>query len=480
MNTQLVECVPNFSEGRNTETIEAICAEVEAVPGVFLLDRHIDPDHNRTVLSFIGEPQQVERAAVAAVGAAIARIDLRQHSGVHPRMGAVDVLPLIPYQGISLEQTIALARSLAARIGDAYDLPVYLYADASDGVRLASIRRDPAAHQPDFGPATLHPTAGATAVGVRPFLVAYNVVLDTDRLDLARQIASQIRSSSGGLPGVQALGFRLESRGKVQVSMNLIDLERTGISAAHQAVATRAAEAGVALLEDELVGLAPSTAVSRAAGLPERSQIEAALLPQLLSPSACALPLLERLASADATPGGGAVVALSAAMAAAQVEMLTHLTSDKHQAHRAQTGAFAGAAWRTLYGLIEQDQQGFRQLLEAYKLAKDDPQRPAALEAGQQAASTPPLQVLIELQGLLSMLGPLGESARAHLLPDLAIAIHTALAAAEGAAGLVRINLVGCETHEWARSRAAQTDDLLARTQALAANLLSHIDSRMS
>ncbi|MFI5254357.1 MAG: glutamate formimidoyltransferase [Candidatus Limnocylindrales bacterium] len=267
---KLVECVPNFSEGRRVEVVDAIAAAVTASPAVQLLDRTSDADHNRSVLTLAGEPDPVAAAMEAAVAAAVRLIDLRQHEGQHPRIGAVDVIPFVPLGDSTMDECVALARRFGARIAARFDLPVYLYAKAatrSERVVLADLRRpqfeglrerigEPA-WAPDFGPARLHPSAGAVAVGARPFLIAYNINLASADLELAKRIARRVRQSSGGLPRVQALGLYLDELACAQVSMNLLDFAVTPVWLVWETVRDLAAEEGVALRESELIGLAP-------------------------------------------------------------------------------------------------------------------------------------------------------------------------------------------------------------------------------
>jgi glutamate formiminotransferase len=270
---KLVECVPNFSEGRRPEVVEALCDAVRSVAGVHLLDRTSDPDHNRSVLTFAGSPQAVAAAMEAAVAVAVDRIDMEGHQGQHPRIGAVDVVPFVPLGQTTMEECVALARSFGQRIASRFGLPVYLYARAAtrpDRVVLNDIRRPQyeglkteialPGREPDFGPPRLHPTAGATIVGARPFLIAWNVNLETSDVEVARRIARAVRESSGGLPAVQAKGFLLEKEGCAQVSMNLLDFTVTPLWRVWQEVGTLAAAEGVERRESELIGLAPLAA----------------------------------------------------------------------------------------------------------------------------------------------------------------------------------------------------------------------------
>jgi len=271
---RLVECVPNFSEGRRGDVIDALASAVADTPGVHLLDRTADPDHNRCVLTFAGPSEPVTTAMEAAVRVALERIDMEVHEGQHPRIGAVDVIPFVPLGETTLAECVDLARSFGARIAATFQLPVYLYAQAAtrqDRVALADLRRPQyeglkaliAQHgrEPDFGPARLHPTGGAVAVGARPFLIAYNINLESRDLDLAKRIAHRVRERSGGLPRVQALGLFLEELGCAQVSMNLLDHAVTPMWLVWETVRDLAAAEGVELRESELIGLAPLAAL---------------------------------------------------------------------------------------------------------------------------------------------------------------------------------------------------------------------------
>jgi glutamate formiminotransferase len=274
----VIECIPNVSEGRRADTIASMAEAIRATPGVRLLDHSSDPSHNRTVFTFAGDAAGVERAVMALFERAIADIDLRTHKGEHPRLGAVDVVPFVPIEGVTMAECVALARKVGAAVAERFHLPVYLYEEASDNPlrkNLEDIRRgefeglaakmSTEAWAPDFGPSAPHPTAGASVVGARMALIAYNINLATDRLDVAKKIAAAIRQSSGGYRYVKAAGFRLENRGVVQVSMNLTNYERTPIFRVFETVKREAARYGVSILESEIVGLVPSAALNAAA-----------------------------------------------------------------------------------------------------------------------------------------------------------------------------------------------------------------------
>ncbi len=269
----LVECVPNVSEGRRPGIVRGFAEVVSAVPGVRLLDVTSDHDHNRSVLTFAGDADAVEAAALALIAAAFREIDMRTHTGEHPRLGAVDVVPFVPLSGSTMDDCVAIAVRVGQAVAAAHDVPVYYYAKAAlrpERVRLPDIRKPQyeglqdlmaTTHVPDAGPARVHPTAGAIGVGARPPLIAFNIELDTTDVKLAKRIAKEIRESSGGLAAVQAMGFELTDPVRAQVSMNLLDYSVTSLATVWREVETRATAAGVRILRGELIGLAPLDAV---------------------------------------------------------------------------------------------------------------------------------------------------------------------------------------------------------------------------
>ena len=273
--TEIVECVPNFSEGRRKEVVDAIANAITSVPGVRLLDTEMDPNHNRSVITFIGDRSAVAEGAFQGAKAAVARIDMNTHRGEHPRVGALDVLPFVPILGVTMEDCVVLARSVGKRIAEELQIPVYLYEEAAtrpDRRALPDVRRgeyvglkvaietDPD-RKPDFGPGKLHPTAGACIVGARPVLIAWNVNLGTRDVRVAKRIAKAIRESDGGLPAVRAKGFELADRGLVQVSMNMTDYRKTSLVQVYEAILALAAKEGVEVVESEIIGLVPLDAI---------------------------------------------------------------------------------------------------------------------------------------------------------------------------------------------------------------------------
>ena len=275
----LVECVPNFSEGRKPETVQRIADAIVSVETACVLDRHIDPDHNRSVITFVAAPERVVEAAVQAVKRAAELIDMRTHQGEHPRLGATDVLPFVPINDVTMDDCVRLAHEAGARIANELSIPVYFYERAAlrpDRVNLEDVRRGALEllreqigmnpeRAPDEGLPVVHETAGAIAVGARPFLIAFNVVLRTDDITIARRIAKTIRARGGGLPFVKALGFRLATRSCVQVSLNLVNYEVTGMDAAYNAIKREADALGIGIDSAEIVGLVPRAALNREA-----------------------------------------------------------------------------------------------------------------------------------------------------------------------------------------------------------------------
>src|SRR5690349_16553811 len=273
----LVECVPNFSEGRKPETVQAIAEASLAVDTACVLDRHIDPDHNRSVITFVASPEHVVDAAVQAVKRAAELIDMRTHHGEHPRLGATDVLPFVPVSGVTMDDCVRLAHAAGKRIAAELSIPVYFYERAAlraDRINLEDVRRGALEllreqigtnpeRAPDEGFPSVHETAGAIAVGARPFLIAFNVVLRSDDIAIARRIAKTIRARNGGLPFLKALGFRLATRSCVQVSLNLVNYEVTGMEAAYDAIKREADAIGVEIDSAEIVGLVPRAALNR-------------------------------------------------------------------------------------------------------------------------------------------------------------------------------------------------------------------------
>src|SRR5947208_16741723 len=419
MTAQLVECVPNFSAGRDPATIDALRAAMTAVPGVQLLDVQTDASHNRSVFTFVAPPAAAVDAAFAAMRVATERLDLTKHSGEHPRMGATDVVPFVPVAGVTMDDCVALARTLGERVGRELEVPVFLYARAAtrpDRVLLPDVRKGEFEGMrgrmldPDFGPKRVHPTAGATAIGARPFLVAFNVYLDTQDIAVAKAIAKQIRTSSGGLPGVQASGFIVD--GLAQVSMNLLDIDITSPAVVFNAIKARAEKQGVGVQYSEIVGLIPERALVGAAESLLRlsnagdhileTKIRAVLPAATPSAGARGPSLdgwIDELAGGAPTPGGGSAAALAGTLAAALVAMVARLTIGRKayaavesQAH--EILAEAEQLRTDLRRLVDEDAAAYEGVTRAYKIPKRDPQRAQAIDDALLAAAHPPAEVV--------------------------------------------------------------------------------------
>src|SRR5215510_522758 len=421
MSSTLVESVPNFSEGRNKAVVDAI-VEAMKMPGVYLLDREMDADHNRSVITLLGDRESIAEAVIRGVGRAADLIDLTHHQGAHPRIGATDVVPFIPIDGVTIEDCVAIARHVGEEIWKRFEIPVYLYESAAthpDRQNLENIRRGQfeglreevktnPARRPDFGEPRLHPTAGATVVGARKALIAYNVFLNTKDVEIAKKIAKAIRFSSGGLRYVKGAGF--EVRGLAQVSMNLTDFEQTPIARVFEFVKREAERYGVMPLSSEIVGLVPKKALEQAAEwfLQIENFDSSLILENRLAAvtggkmavgglRAGAEPFIEQLAAPTATPGGGSAAAASGAMAAGLAGMVAGLSRTKkayaqYEPQLSQAVARLGQLREELKAGIDADAESYNQVMAAYKLAKTSSDGEAAIEAAMKGATNVPLE----------------------------------------------------------------------------------------
>src|SRR6476660_3274863 len=392
---KLVECVPNFSEGRRPEVVAAIRDAIAAVEGVSVLDVSSDASHNRSVITFIATVDSAVDAAFAGIKAAGERIDLCQHTGEHPRIGATDVVPFIPLEGSTMEDCIALARALGERVGRELQIPVYLYERAATTPtreNLADVRRGEfeglreelgknPARNPDFGPAKIHPTCGAVAIGARPFLVAYNVYLGpATNLQIAKNIAKAVRGSSGGFRYVKGLGLEVDNQ--AQVSMNLVDTEKTPLHHAFDFVKMRAEAEGAKVTWSEIVGLVPERVLFDAAvsHLQLRQFTPAQVLErqvrEVMTGGESLSGFVASVASADPVPGGGSVAAHAGALAAALAQMVTGLTVGKKKyasvdAEMKEVAQSAAALGNELSALVKRDADAHASFSEPYKLPKE-------------------------------------------------------------------------------------------------------------
>ena len=468
----LVECVPNFSEGRDKSKVDAI-VEAMKISGVYLLDREMDADHNRCVITLVGEREPIQEAAIRGVGKAAELIDLKQHQGAHPRMGAADVVPFIPIEGVTIEDCVAMARHVGEEIWKRYQIPVYLYEAAAttpERQNLENIRRGQfegirddiavnPARKPDFGEARVHPTAGATVVGARKFLIAYNVFLNTTDVDIAKKIAKAVRFSSGGLRFVKGAGFLV--RGLAQVSMNLTDFEQTPMHRVFEYVKREAARYGVTAVSSEIVGLIPKKALEQAAEwfLQVENFDSSLILENRLSAvmggkaaagglRAGVEPFIEQLAAPTATPGGGSAAAASAAMAAGLAGMVASMSRGKKayaQYERELSEAIARLAQlrEELKSAIDADAAAYDAVVKAYKQAREFAAADGIVTTALKQATSVPLEVAERANEVRDIAERLKPITNPNMSSDLTTSVALAKAAIAGALANVEINLEG-------------------------------------
>jgi len=466
----LVECVPNFSEGRDKVKVDAIVAAMK-MDGVYLLDREMDADHNRCVITIVGGREAIQEAAIRGVGRAAELIDLNQHRGAHPRMGAADVVPFIPIEGVSIEDCVAMARHAGEQIWKRYQIPVYLYEAAAtmpERQNLENIRRGQfegirdeiatnPARRPDFGEPRVHPTAGATVVGARKFLIAYNVFLNTPDVEIAKKIAKAVRFSTGGLRFVKGAGFLV--RGLAQVSMNLTDFEQTPVHRVFEFVKREAARFGVMPVSSEIVGLIPKKALEQAAEwfLQVENFDSSLILENRLSAvmggkmaiggfRAGVEPFVEQLAAPTATPGGGSAAAASTAMAAALATMVASMSRGKKaylQYERELSAAIARLATlrEELKAAIDADAESYNSVMKAYKQAKESANADGLIDAALKQATSVPLNVAQRAHEVAEITEKLKPITNPNMKSDLTTALALTRAAIVGALANVEINL---------------------------------------
>ena len=470
MPTQLIECIPNFSEARRPEVIDQIVAAIQSVDDVKLLDRSSDLDHNRTVLTFAGPPLAVEEAAFQAIKTASQLINLEHHTGEHPRIGATDVVPFVPLNGASMDDCIEVAKRLGERVGNELNIPVYLYEAAAtrpERTNLEHIRRgqyeglrkeiesDPE-RQPDFGPSKLG-TAGATVIGARNPLIAFNVYLTTEEVEIARKLAKAIRHSSGGLRHVKALGLLVE--GRAQVSMNLTNFRETPIARVVETIRREAQRYGVGIHHSELVGLIPQEALVDAAvwytqldAFDKEQVLEYRLVDYAASSSPQAKPVsfIEELAAPTATPGGGSSGAYAGAMGAALVAMVAGLTIGKKryasvEAQMQAIRVMAESLRKELTQAVDDDSSAFEAVMGAFQLPKgtdeEQAKRNAAIHVATLNAARVPLRVAKDAVKVMELALKCAREANVNAISDSMSGFAMARAALTAAGYNVKINL---------------------------------------
>jgi glutamate formiminotransferase/formiminotetrahydrofolate cyclodeaminase len=472
MTKPLVECIPNFSEARRPEVVQDILQAITGVEGIHILDTHSDMDHNRTVVTYLGSPEAVEEAAFRSVARAAQLIDLDHHTGEHPRIGATDVIPFVPISDISMAECVEMARRLAKRIGEELQIPTYLYEDAAtspERQNLENIRRgqyeglkeeigQKPERKPDFGPARLGP-AGATVVGARAPLIAFNVYLTTDDVSIAQKIAKGMRNSSGGWHYIKAMGVLVE--GRAQVSMNMTNYRQTPLGRVVEAIRREAERYGVGVHHSELVGLIPQEALTDAAvwylqidGFKSEQVLETRMYDALRETPAREQDFTDSLAAGTPTPGGGSASAYSGAMGAALVCMVSRLTIGKKKYADVEARMWtileqAEALHKDLLECVQKDAAAFDALMAAMKLPKDKPEdqakRAEAIEAATLAASAVPLDVCRKAVQVMALALEAATHGNLNAISDAASGLAMARAALQGAGWNVKINLSGLQ-----------------------------------
>ncbi len=506
---RLIECVPNFSEGRDASKIDALVAAMQSVEGVYVLDRESDADHNRCVITLAGEPEPIAEAALRGVGKALELIDLTKHSGAHPRLGATDVVPFIPVDGVSIEDCVALAKKVGNEIWNRYKIPVYFYESAAtrpdrtnlenvrkgqfEGVREEILKNPDRA--PDVGDPRLHPTAGAVIVGARKFLIAYNINLNTPDVSIANKIAKAIRFSSGGLRYVKSMGVDLRARHLAQVSINMTDYEQTPLHRVFEMVRSEAARYGVSIVGSEIVGLIPKRTIEMTADFflqfenfsPAQvfeNRLAAALsgAPLEAGPgklAALAHPFLRAVAEPTATPGGGSVSAFAGALAASLGQMVAGLSRKKKsqaayvdQLSQAVSEMHAAAA--DLAAAIDRDAESYDAVLAAFKLPKETPEesvrREDAIQKATRGAADVPMAVARKSTEIFERLGQLQAVSSASMFSDLRVARLMAAAGARGALANVAINLDSITDASFVATMRKQSEEIESRLSTASAH----------
>jgi glutamate formiminotransferase/formiminotetrahydrofolate cyclodeaminase len=494
---KLIECVPNFSEGRSEDLVKQIVAEIQKIKEVILLDKEMDADHNRSVVTFAGPPDAVKEAAFLAAKKASELIDLTKHTGEHPRMGATDVIPLVPISGTTLQECVEYAEQLGKRIAEELKIPVYLYEKAArrenrrdlaavrsgqfEGLREA-IGKDPA-KEPDFGEAKIHPTAGAVAVGVRMPLIAYNVNLGTTELPVAKSIAKVVRFRGGGLRFVKALGFDVKEKGCVQVSMNLTNFEKTPVFRAFEMVKREAERYGVSVTGSEIVGLLPSKALVDTAEYYLR--LEGFTPNQILETKLSQLErggvedYVDEVASGAPVPGGGSVAAFSGVLGVALLAMVCRGTIGKRK-YKEYEEELKEALQELedlrgeLLHLAKEDSEAFQGVMSAYKTGDEK-----KIEDSLKKATAVPLEVVEKSVKGLGLAKVVGERGNPNAITDVGCGMQQLKAAVEGGIYNVEVNLLSLKDEDFKRDKSTRASEARRTMKALAAEIEDVVKSHL-
>jgi glutamate formiminotransferase / formiminotetrahydrofolate cyclodeaminase len=504
---KLVECVPNFSEGRRPEVVDAIRDAIASVSGVSVLDASSDSSHNRSVITFVAPMESAVEAAFAGIRTALQRIDLTKHQGEHPRIGAADVVPFVPLEGTTIDDCISLARELGARVGKELEIPVYLYERAASRPsrqNLADVRRGQfeglrqeigvnAERDPDFGPARIHPTFGAVAIGARPFLVAYNIYLGgAENLQIAKDIAKAVRGSSGGFPYVKALG--LEVDGQAQVSMNLVDTEKTPLHVVFDAVNEKAGAAGIEVTWSEIIGLVPERVLFDCAASHLKlthftaDQVLERKVQQASQGGDSVGAFVASVASSEPVPGGGSVAAHAGALAAALAQMVASLTIGKKK-YTAVDAEMRDIVWKAeklaakLSTLVQSDADAYAAVAAAYKLPKDGDDATASradsIRKALLAAAKIPLETCRACRSVVELARTAAASGNTNAITDAGVCALLAEAGCRGASYNVRINVVSLDDRSKGAALADEAQTLVKETAAIAAEVSATVEKAL-
>lgn len=503
---KIIECIPNFSEARRPEVVEAIINAVAQIPSVHVLDRHSDMDHNRTVLTFIGDPAGVEEAAYQGIAKAVELIDLNYHQGEHPRLGAADVVPFVPISDVTMQECVEIARRLSKRVADSLGIPVYLYEEASvrpDRVNLEDVRRgeyegiketivtDPY-HEPDFGPKLMGP-AGAVVIGARQPLIAYNIYLNTPDVSIAEKIARRVRNSSGGFHFVKGMGVLVN--GLAQVSMNLTNYQRSPMAQVSEFVRREAQRYGVGIHHSEIVGLVPSRAIINAGryylqldGFEQDQLLENRLFSQQDSQAGGSqVSFLDRVAEGTTAPGGGSAAAYAGALGSALAVMVARLTTGKAKYKDVEEECWQAIEKgeelrKQLTESIELDAKSFEGILVARRLPRDSEESilirdKAIMEASFIAAAVPlhSAEMCLQVMKLALRMAQIGNL---NAISDAASGVYQARAGLEAAYLNVEINLIGFETESRAIELRHKARELKQESEEIVVELQTLLKDR--
>jgi len=512
---KVIECVPNFSEGRRKDVIDALSEAIQSVEGVRLLDVEFDSDHNRSVFTFIGEPQKVKEAALKAAELAVKKIDLTKHEGAHPRMGAIDVVPFIPLHGTTIGECIELSKEFAQEFSEKSGVPVYLYSKSAtrperkdlpniregefEGLR-EQIGEDPA-KDPDYGPKKIHPTAGATATGARNFLIAFNLNLNTTNVEVAKACANAVRGLTGGFANVQGIGLDLPAKNCVQVSLNLTHPKKTKIHQVLEVVRNEAKRFGATVFETEIVGMVPLFALIDALRYylqPEK--LDGSMILDLYylggvedpkKKTFSEMSLIEfgdEVKRARATPGGGSVAAAIGSYGAALVGMVTGLSlsgrkfvaiKEEMVKHRHAVDYDRGV----LMDLVEKDSAAFDEVMATFKMSEETAaerkQKESATERTTIHAAEVPLLTMRHSFDALTHAKVAAEKGNINSITDAGVAAHALMAAIEGAALNVRINLDNIKDKDFVKKTAEDVKKIIGDGMKLKHEVLEIVEARM-